>query len=114
MRRLEHVDFQNDDVDFLAGRDDLAGMDVLLGPGHFRDVDQTFDAGFEFNERAVFGDVGDAALELCANRIFGNRCIPRIAFQLLHAKADALCVLVDLDDLHLDGVADVEDFDSGG
>ncbi len=42
---LGAVDFQNHDFDFLRGRNDLAGMDVLLGPGHFRDVNQTFDTG---------------------------------------------------------------------
>src|SRR3546814_3066983 len=48
---LVAVDFEDDDVDFLAGRDDLAGVDVLLDPRHFADVDQAFDAGFEFVER---------------------------------------------------------------
>ena len=44
-------------------------MHVLLGPAHFRDVDQAFDAGFQLNEGAVVGDVGDAALDLGADRI---------------------------------------------
>ena len=35
--------------------------------------------------------------------------VPRIGLQLLHAEADALGVLVDLDDLDLDGLADAED-----
>jgi hypothetical protein len=30
---LDRIDFQNLNVDFLRGRNDLAGMDVLLGPG---------------------------------------------------------------------------------
>src|SRR6185295_6175155 len=40
--------------------------------------------------------------------IFGAGAVPRIAFQLLHAQADALGVAVDADDLHLHGVADVD------
>ncbi len=37
------VDFKNDDIDFQAGRNDLAGVDVLLGPAHFRNVDKAFN-----------------------------------------------------------------------
>ena len=60
---LDRIDFQHLHVDFLRGRDDLAGMDVLLGPGHFGDVDQAFDARLQLDERAVVGDVGHAAME---------------------------------------------------
>ena len=104
------IDFEDHDVDFLRGRHDLARMDVLLGPGHFRHVDEAFDARFQLDERTIFGDVRDAAGELRADRILDHRAIPGIALQLLHAEADALGVLVDADDLHLDGVADVQDF----
>ena len=70
--------------------------------------------GFELDERTIFGDVGDAARELAADRILGRRAFPRIALELLHAEADALRVAVDADDLHLDGVTDVEHFATGG
>src|SRR3546814_1117404 len=33
--------------------------------------------GFEFDERTIFGDVGDAAVELGADRILGRRAFPR-------------------------------------
>jgi hypothetical protein len=87
---LLHVDVEHDDFDFLAGRDDLARMDVLLRPGHFGNMHQAFDAGLQFHERAVIGDVGDAALELHAGRVFGDHAFPRIGLKLLHAEADAL------------------------
>jgi hypothetical protein len=70
-------------------------MDVLLGPGHFGDVDQAFDARLQLHECTVVGDVGDAAGELGSDRVLGFDAIPRIGFQLLHAKADALGFLVD-------------------
>jgi len=73
-------------------------------------MDQAFDTGFEFDERTIFGDVRDRTLELCTDRVLSNGCIPRIAFQLLHAKAYALGVLVDADDLYLNGVTNVDDF----
>ena len=71
---LGRIDFQHLHLDFLAGRDDLAGMDVLLGPRHFGDVDQAFDARLQLDERAVVGDVGHAALELLADRVAWPRC----------------------------------------
>src|SRR5712672_932492 len=60
---LDRIDFENLHFDFLRGRNDLAGMHVLLGPRHFRNVDQAFDARFQFDERAVVGDVGDHAVD---------------------------------------------------
>ena len=104
------IDFQNDDIDFLAGRNDLAGMDVLLGPRHFRNVHQTFDARLELDERPIFGDVGDGTRKLRTDRILDAGAFPRIAFELLHAQRDALRILVDTDDLHLDGFADADRF----
>ena len=65
---LGGVDLEHLNLDLLAGRNDLAGMDVLLGPRHFRDVDEAFDARLQLDERAVVGDVGDAALEALADR----------------------------------------------
>src|SRR5262245_16981007 len=101
---LEHLD-----RDLLAGGDDLAGMDVLLGPAHLRDVDQPLDAGLELDEGAVVGDVGDRALEAGGGRVFGGDALPRIGSELLDAEADALRLRVDADDLHLDRVADIHD-----
>src|SRR6185369_15000920 len=102
---LGRIDVQYDDFDFLRRRDDLAGVDVLLGPGHFGDVHQALDTGFQLHEGAVVGDVGDAAGELRAHRILGFHAVPRVGLELLHAERDALGVGVDLDDLHLDRVA---------
>ncbi len=67
--------------------------------------------GFQLDERAVVGDVGDAAGELGAHRVLGFNAVPRVGLQLLHAQRDALGVGVDLDDLHLDGVADRQHLD---
>ena len=55
------VDVEHHDFDFLADVHDLGGIDVLVGPIHFRDVHQTFDAVFDFDEAAVVGDVRDLA-----------------------------------------------------
>src|SRR5882672_2471111 len=103
---LDRIDFENLHFDFLRGRNDLAGVHVLFGPRHFRDVDQAFDARLQFDERAVVGDVGDAAGEARIERILRLDALPRIVQQLLHAERDAVGLVVDLDDLDLDGLAD--------
>ena len=84
---LGAVDFQNHDFDFLGGRNDLAGVDVFLGPGHFRDVDEAFNTGFQLDKGAVIGDVGDTAFVHGADGIEFLNSIPRIGLQLLHAQA---------------------------
>ena len=108
MRRLAESTSRHLHFDLLAGRDDLAGMDVLLHPAHFGDVDQALDAGLQLDERAVIGDIRDRSLELAANRVFGLDAAPWIGAELLHAEADALRLRIDADDLHLHGVADVQ------
>ena len=105
---LDRIHFENLHFDFLRGRNDLAGVHVLLGPRHFRDVDQAFDARLQFDERAVVGDVGDAAGEARVQRVLGLDALPRIVQQLLHAERNAVGLVVDLDDLDLHGLADGE------
>src|SRR6056297_46605 len=103
------IDFQNHDFDFLRGRNDLTGVHVLLGPAHFRDVNQTLDTGLQLNKGTVIGDVRHAARMHRAERVFRTNQIPRIVLKLLHAKADAVGFLVDLDHLNLDRLADRQD-----
>src|SRR6202046_5377986 len=107
---LGGVDLEHLNLDLLTGRDDLAGVDVLLGPRHFGDVDEALDARLELDEGAVVGDVGDAALELLADGVARLNVRPRIFLQLLHSKRDAVGLVVDLDDAHLDLLADGQDF----
>src|SRR5437588_190862 len=107
---LDRIDFQHLHFDFLRGGDDLAGVHVLFGPRHFRDVDQAFDARLQFDERAVVGDVGDAAGEARVQRVLRLDALPRIVQQLLHAERNAVGLVVDLDDLDLHGLADGEHF----
>ena len=64
--------------------------------------------GFQLDERAIIGDIRDRSLELAANRVLGVDAAPWIGAELLHAEADALRLRVDADDLHLHGVADVQ------
>ena len=72
-------------------------------------MDQTLDARLQLHEGAVIGDVGHAAGMHGVQRVLRRHQIPRIFLQLLHAEADAVRLLVDLDDLNLDRLADRED-----
>src|SRR5712691_8396020 len=105
---LDRIDFQYLNLDLLGGRDDLARMNVLLGPRHFGYVDEALDAGLQLHEGAVVGDVGDAAGEAAADRELRLDALPRIGLELLHAERDAVGLMVDLDDLDLHLLADVE------
>ena len=75
---LRGIDLEDHHFDFLRGRDDLAGVDVLFRPAHLGDVDQPFDARLEFHEGAVVGDVGHTAGEAGAYRILRLDAFPRI------------------------------------
>src|SRR5258706_2546369 len=103
---LLRIDVEDHDLDLLAGRHDLAGVHVLLGPAHFRDVHEPLDPRLELDERAVVRDVGDAADELGVDRVLEVDALPRIGLELLHAEADALGLRIEADDLHGDVLAD--------
>merc|ERR1712023_446639 len=105
---LAEVDIENHHFHLLAGRDDLARMDVLLGPAHFRDVDKAFDTGFQLDERTVIGDVGYTAFQLRANRELALDALPWVGLQLLHAERDTLGLRVEADDLHFDRLTNLQ------
>src|SRR5690606_10455295 len=105
---LVRIDVEHLDFDLLTGRYDLARVHVLLGPAHLGDVDQTLDARLQLHEGAVIGDVGNTTGEACADRVLELHAFPRIGLQLLHAEGDALRLRVEADDLHLDGLADLQ------
>ena len=108
MRRSVGIHAEDNRVDFVAGLDQLRGMLHALRPGHLGDVNQSFDALLELDERAVVGDRENAAADVCADRIALRGIEPRIRRELLEAERDALLVLVELQHLHLDLVADVD------
>ncbi len=109
MRRRSSSIFQDHDLDFFAQGDNLARIDVLVGPVHFGDVHQAFDTGFDFDERAVVGQVGDLAEQAGALRIAASQAHPRIFAQLLDAQGDAALFLVELEDLGFHFLAHLQD-----
>ena len=62
---LLRVHVEHHAIDLIADVHQLRRMLHALGPGHLADVDQAFDALFEFNEGAVVGHA-DHASATCA------------------------------------------------
>ena len=71
---------------------------------------EAFDAGFDFNERTVVGDVRDLAEETGALRIAAADADPRIFAELLEAEGDAALFLVELENLGGDFLTNLNDF----
>src|SRR5690242_2317327 len=62
------IDAQHFDFHRVTGVDDFARVLDALGPAHFGNVDQTFHARLELDERAVIGNARDLAVQTRADR----------------------------------------------
>src|SRR5467141_282537 len=103
--RLVHL--EHDRFDRFADGDDLRRMAHVAGPAHLGDVDQALDARLELHKCAVIGDRDHLALHPRADRVLGGDVLPRVGQQLLQPQADALALPVDVEDFHLELLADV-------
>ena len=70
------VHFEHDGFDFVALLEDFGRMIDLAGPGNVGDVDHAVDALFQFDERAVAGEIANLAFDLRADRVFLHRRCP--------------------------------------
>ena len=104
------ADFQNDGFDFVAFLQDVGSLVDFLRPGHFGNMDEAFDALFQFDERAVRHNVHDTALHAAAFRVLDVNGIPRIAVFLLQAQGNALAFLVHIQNHDFQFLADMDDF----
>src|SRR5262249_3349021 len=100
------IDVEHDARHLVALADDLAGMGHLAHPAHVADVQETVDALLDLDEGAVVGQVAHHAADDRVRRIALGHLVPRIGLHLLHAQGDFLLLLVDVEDLHLDLIAD--------
>ena len=71
---------------------------------------QAFDARFDFNKRAVVGDVGDLAEQAGLLRVTTFDVHPGIGTELLEAERDAAAFAIVLEDLDFDFSANLHDF----
>src|SRR4051812_24348203 len=96
------VDVQDDDVDTVSLLHDFRRMLNAVGPGHVGDVNESVDAGLDFDERTKAREVPNLAVETRADRILLRQHHPRILLRLLHAERDLLFVRIDLEDYGFD------------
>ena len=89
------VHFEHGGFDVVALLHDFARMIDLAGPGHVGDVDHAVNAFFQFDERAVAGEVANLAFDLRADGVFRRGAVPRIGFELADAEGDFLLLAVD-------------------
>ena len=104
------VDAKDDDVDFIAVVEHLIRMRDALGPAHFANVNETFDAFFKLDKRAVGHDVDDRAVNARSNGILLFDVDPRRIGQLLEAEGDLFLLVIDVQDDDFDLLIKGDDF----
>src|SRR6185312_3591647 len=102
------VDAKDDGLDIVAGLDQLRGVLEALGPGHFREMDQALDTLLELDESAIVGNREHPAVDSRADWITLGGIEPWIWRQLLKSEGNALLVLIEFEDLHLNFIAHVD------
>ena len=90
------------------GIDYLARMLDAFGPAHFRNMNQTFNAVFEFDERAVISNARNSSIHSRADRKTFFDAGPWIRQQLFVTERDALALAIEFQNLDLNVVADAE------
>ena len=99
---------ERDDLELerLALVDDVARVgDALVG--QLADVDQALEPVADAHERAEVDELGDRAVDDVADLEVGHRRVPRIRLEPADRQADPAALVVDVDDLGLDLLADV-------
>ncbi len=99
---------ERDDLELerLALVDDVARVgDALVG--QLADVDQALEAVADAHERAEVDELRDGAVDDVADLEVRDRGVPRVRLQAADRQADPATLVVDVDDLGLDLLADL-------
>src|SRR5690606_8653953 len=88
---------------------DLRRVNVLVGPVHFGNVHQAFNALFQLGEAAVIGQVGDLGNNASVLWVTSLDSNPWVFAQLLQTQGDAVALAVELQHFDVDLVANVDD-----
>src|SRR5260370_21068935 len=96
------VDFQHEGLDLFALFQHFGGMVDLARPGNVRDVDHAIQAFFQLDERAIAGEIANAAFDARPGRIFLEGLVPRVGLELADAEGNLLLFAVDTQDDGLD------------
>ena len=94
-------------LDLVPDADQLGRVSHVPGPAHLRDVDEALDALLQLDEGAVVRDGDDPAAHADADRVLGGHVLPRVWLELFESKRNALAIPIDIQDLHLDLLADL-------
>ena len=106
---LLRLDGENDGVDAVALLEHVAGMTDLFAPGHLRDMDKAFEAGFDLDEGPEVGKAGDGSGDALAGEQAFRRTVPGLGLKLLEAERDFFGFRIDFEDAELKFLADGED-----
>ena len=104
------VDIQNHNFHYVTNVNNFGWVDVFVGPVHFGNVYQAFNAFFDFNEAAVVSQVGYATGQFSTFRVTFSDSNPRIFAQLFQAQRYTGTLAVELQHFNSDFVAHVDDF----
>ena len=99
---------QHDHFHRLARFQHVGGLAHLLRPRHLRQMNQTVEPRFEFDKGAEIGDARYRALDPIAGVILIRRADPGVRLQLFQTQRDALLRGIDLENLHVELLADRE------
>ena len=86
---------------FVTELNDLRGVYVLVGPVHFRHVNQSFDALFNLSKATVVREVCNTRIHTAALWITICNLHPRIFAQLLKTQRYAVAFAIKLKNLHI-------------
>ena len=101
------VDTEHDHIDFIARIDEFGRVIDAFRPGHFADVNQTFDAVFQLDEGTVRHDVDDFPADLRSDRVLAFDVVPGALFLLLQAESDLFFVAIDVQNHDFDFLVDL-------
>ncbi len=101
---------QNDDLHLIADAEHVGRARDALRPAELGDVHETLDAGSDFDERAVRGEIDDLAAHTRADRELVENRVPRILRRLLQTEAHALAVAVDIEHHDVELLPDLQKF----
>ena len=86
---------------FVTELNDLRRVYVLVGPVHFRHVNQSFDALFNLSKTTVVREVCNARVHAASLGITIGNFYPRIFAQLLKTQRHAVAFAIKLKHLHI-------------
>ena len=96
------VDAQNHAFDFVVDLQEVLRAAQVLRPRDFADVEKTLHTWRDFHKGSIIGHDHHAALDLGAfDQVLGE-CVPWVRRELLHAQGDALLLVVEVQNHHVD------------